>query len=80
MDDDPIYLSYKSCCLRKSDIKCFTDFHRLNDLSISFYYEMLTDKYSNNDFILLDPRCRPNNNIRRQCGRHYRCIWTIKFK
>lgn len=59
MDDDKILLSYKSICLRQSDIACFENYRYLNDLSISFYYEVLAEKFSRHelDFLLLDPSC-----------------------
>ncbi len=59
MEEDKILLSHKSICLRKSDVSCFDDFRYLNDLSISFYYELLNEKFSKyeNEFILLDPSC-----------------------
>jgi len=59
MEDDIIQLSYKSVCLRKSDISCFNNYNYLNDLSISFYYEVLSEKFSKfeTEFLLLDPSC-----------------------
>lgn len=57
MEDDKILINYKSVCMRKSDISCFDDFRYLNDLSISFYYEILNEKFKQfgSQFILLDP-------------------------
>ena len=52
-----ILLNYKSVSLRKSDIQCLDNYKYLNDLCISFYYEILTQKFSKHekDFFLFDP-------------------------
>ena len=55
MDNDPILITYKSCSIKQSDIDCLSDYQYLNDLIISFYYEILNEKYTSNDIILLDP-------------------------
>jgi len=56
-NDNQVYLSYKSTCLRISDVKCFQGNNFLNDLCISFYYELLNEKFKSheNDFFLFDP-------------------------
>jgi Ulp1 family protease len=41
MEQNEIVLSYKSNCLRRTDVKCFEDFNQLNDIAIGFYYEVL---------------------------------------
>ena len=55
MENDPILITYKSCSIKKSDIDCLSDYQYLNDLIISFYYEILNEKYMSNDIVLLDP-------------------------
>ena len=55
MENDPILITYKSCSIKKSDIDCLSDYQYLNDLIISFYYEILNEKYISNDIVLLDP-------------------------
>ena len=55
MENDPILITYKSCSIKQSDIDCLSDYQYLNDLIISFYYEILNEKYTSNDIILLDP-------------------------
>lgn len=55
MDYDPIILTYKCCSLKKSDIDTLSDYQYLNDIIISFYYEILNEKYKSDDFVLLDP-------------------------
>ena len=55
MDNDPILITYKSCSIKQSDIDCLSDYQYLNDLIISFYYEILNEKYMSNDIVLLDP-------------------------
>ena len=55
MDNDPILITYKSCSIKQSDINCLSDYQYLNDLIISFYYEILNEKYMSNDIVLLDP-------------------------
>lgn len=57
MEGEGVYLSFKSICLRKSDVDCFDDFRFLNDLCISFFYELLNENYKNFDkyFFLFDP-------------------------
>ena len=55
MENDPILITYKSCSIKQSDIDCLSDYQYLNDLIISFYYEILNEKYIRNDIVLLDP-------------------------
>ena len=55
MENDPILITYKSCSIKQSDIDCLSDYQYLNDLIISFYYEILNEKYISNDIVLLDP-------------------------
>ena len=55
MENDPILITYKSCSIKQSDIDCLSDYQYLNDLIISFYYEILNEKYMSNDIVLLDP-------------------------
>ena len=56
MNSNDVYLSYKSICLRKFDVDCFKSNNYLNDMCISFYYELLNDKYKNFDnYFLFDP-------------------------
>jgi Ulp1 family protease len=55
--DEEVELSYNNIALRKSDINTFKEYTQLNDLSISFYFEILNEKFAkfNNEFTLLDP-------------------------
>ena len=55
MENERILVTYKSCSIKQSDIDTLSDYQYLNDLIISFYYEILNEKYDNNDIILLDP-------------------------
>ena len=55
MDNDQIILTYKCCSLKKTDIDTLSDYQYLNDIIISFYYEILNEKYKSDDFVLLDP-------------------------
>jgi Ulp1 family protease len=57
MDSDPVYLSYKNVCLRKSDVECLKPYNLINDMCISFYYEILNEKLKKfeNEFFLFDP-------------------------
>jgi len=55
--DEEVELSYNNIALRKSDINTFKEYTQLNDLSISFYFEILNEKFAkhNEEFTLLDP-------------------------
>jgi Ulp1 family protease len=55
--EDEIYLSYKTVCLRSSDVACFQNFRQLNDLCISFFYERLSEQFKSfeKEFVLVDP-------------------------
>ncbi len=55
--NEEVELSYNNIALRKSDINTFKEYTQLNDLSISFYFEILNEKFAkfNNEFTLLDP-------------------------
>ena len=52
---DSIVLTYKSCSLKQSDINCLAEYSQLNDIIISFYYEILSEKFKNEGIVLLDP-------------------------
>jgi sentrin-specific protease 8 len=54
--ENNISLSYKSICLYQSDIECFKDYNELNDMSISFYYEYLSNSLKlSPEIVLMDP-------------------------
>jgi Ulp1 family protease len=53
--EEKILVTYKSCAIKQSDIDCLDDYSYLNDLIISFYYEILNEKYDTNKISLLDP-------------------------
>jgi sentrin-specific protease 8 len=56
MEDNKIFLSYKSICLYKDDVECFNNYNQLNDMCISFYYAYLTYTLSLPDnIVLMDP-------------------------
>ncbi len=55
MKDEEILVTYKSCAIKQSDIDCLDDYTYLNDLIISFYYEILNEKYDNDKICLIDP-------------------------
>ena len=55
MENERILVTYKSCSIKQSDIDTLSDYQYLNDLIISFYYEILNEKYISNDIVLLDP-------------------------
>ena len=55
MENERILVTYKSCSIKQSDIDTLSDYQYLNDLIISFYYEILNEKYMSNDIVLLDP-------------------------
>ena len=52
---DEIILSTKNCSVTKEDIETLSPHTYLNDLIISFYYEIIQDKYPSKDITLLDP-------------------------
>ena len=52
---DKIILSTKNCTVTKEDIETLSPHTYLNDLIISFYYEIIQDKYPSKDITLLDP-------------------------
>lgn len=54
---DEIILSTNNCSIKKSDIDTLSPYTYLNDLIISFYYEILEEKYNilKNKISLLDP-------------------------
>ena len=52
---EEIILSTKNCSVKKEDIETLSPYTYLNDLIISFYYEIIQDKYSSEDIALLDP-------------------------
>ena len=52
---EEIILSTKNCSVTKEDIETLSPYTYLNDLIISFYYEIIQDKYPSKDIALLDP-------------------------
>ena len=52
---DEVILSTKNCSVTKEDISTLAPYTYLNDLIISFYYEIIQDKYPSKDITLLDP-------------------------
>ena len=50
-----VILSSKNCSVTKEDISTLAPYTYLNDLIISFYYEIIQDKYPSKDITLLDP-------------------------
>ena len=55
MSGEEIILSTKNCSVTKDDIQTLSPYTYLNDLIISFYYEIIQDKYPSEDITLLDP-------------------------
>lgn len=55
--EDELYLTYKTISLHKSDVRCVSSPNYINDLIISFYYEILNDQFESYSslFALLDP-------------------------
>ena len=53
--DEEIILSTKNCSVTKEDIATLAPHTYLNDLIISFYYEIIQDKFPSKDITLLDP-------------------------
>ena len=52
---DEVILSTKNCSVTKEDIETLSPHTYLNDLIISFYYEIIQDRYPGEDITLLDP-------------------------
>mgnify|MGYP001598758110 CR=1 FL=1 len=48
-------LSYQNIFLSESDILTFNEGEQLNDMSISFYFQILSERYQNLNFISIDP-------------------------
>ena len=55
MSDEEIILSTDNCEIKQSDISTLSPHTYLNDLIISFYYEILQKKYHSDLITLLDP-------------------------
>lgn len=55
MDNNQIILTYKCCSLKRSDINCLSDYTYINDIMISFYYEILNEKFPSDKYVLMDP-------------------------
>jgi Ulp1 family protease len=55
--DNNTHLSYKSIYLSPEDINCFNDYNLLNDMCISFYYQLINEKFADysDKFLLLEP-------------------------
>ena len=54
-DEEEIILSTDNCEIKNSDISTLSPHTYLNDLIISFYYEILQKKYQSGLITLLDP-------------------------
>ena len=54
-DEEEIILSTDNCSITKTDIATLNPHVYLNDLIISFYYEVLQKKYHSDLITLLDP-------------------------
>ena len=54
-EDEEIILSTKNCSVTQSDINTLSPHTYVNDLIISFYYEIIQDKYPSELITLLDP-------------------------
>ena len=52
---DKVVLSTKNCTVTKKDIETLSPRTYLNDLIISFYYEIIQERYPSNDITFLDP-------------------------
>ena len=52
---DKVVLSTKNCTVTKKDIETLSPHTYLNDLIISFYYEIIQERYPSNDITFLDP-------------------------
>ena len=53
--DEKVILSTNKCEITKEDISTLAPHTYLNDLIISFYYEIIEDRYPSKDIALLDP-------------------------
>ena len=73
---DSIVLTYKSCSLKQSDINCLGDYSQLNDIIISFYYEILSEKFHRDDVVLLDPAVSMSITIEPNLDDINQCIFT----
>ena len=54
-EEEEIILSTENCSIKKSDIDTLGPYTYVNDLIISFYYEILQTKYHSDQITLLDP-------------------------
>ena len=54
-EEEEIILSTKNCEIKQSDINTLSPHTYVNDLIISFYYEIIHDKYPSQFITLLDP-------------------------
>lgn len=78
---DKVLLTYGSCCIKSSDISTLDDYQYLNDLIISFYYEILTKKYPCNDIILIEPAVSMSIIVEEDLSIVDECIFTpLKVK
>ena len=59
--DEEIILSTKNCSVTKEDIATLAPHTYLNDLIISFYYEIIQDKFPSNDITLLSSSLNVHN-------------------
>ena len=55
MSDDEEVLSTNNCSVTNADIATLSPYTYLNDLIISFYYEVIEGKYPSKDIALLEP-------------------------
>ena len=54
-EEEEIILSTQNCSIKKSDIDTLSPYTYVNDLIISFYYEIIQDKFPSKLITLLDP-------------------------
>ena len=54
-EEEEIILSTQNCSIKQSDIDTLSPHTYVNDLIISFYYEIIQDKYPSKLITLLDP-------------------------
>ena len=54
-EEEEIILSTQNCSIKQSDIDTLKPHTYVNDLIISFYYEIIQDKYPSKLITLLDP-------------------------
>ena len=54
-DEEEVILSTKNCSVTKKDISTLAPYTFINDLIISFYYEIIQERYPSKDITLLDP-------------------------